>query len=159
MTRRPVATMTAPPFGIGMGALNAWAVRFRYNAELVELLKTVIDWRERTWDAVSRCWYVDHDAVDYLIDAMRAEGVTVRLIGADGRPITDTGSAGTGTAGDPPPAWAQPSWAETLLTVVGPDRRDAVFRALSKVLHPDTETGNNELMRELIVARELVTER
>lgn len=145
MSRRRTVTLTAPEHGYGR-----WCVRFAYDAELVETLKAAVYWREREWDGDARCWWVSSLVVDDMADALVAEGATVRRLDADGQPLADPPP-------EPPPDWAQPSWAEGVLTAVGPQRRDAVFRALSRVLHPDTETGDGDLMRELITARELVS--
>lgn len=41
-----------------------------------------------------------------------------------------------------------------LLTIVGTERADAVFKALAKTLHPDTATGDADLMRALNAARD-----
>ncbi|MBF6082118.1 hypothetical protein IU485_12185 [Nocardia cyriacigeorgica] len=45
------------------------------------------------------------------------------------------------------------SWAEQLFHAVGRDRRDNVYRALSKILHPDVQTGSKVLMQQLNDAR------
>ena len=42
------------------------------------------------------------------------------------------------------------SWAHALFRQVGLDRREPVFRALTRVLHPDNQsTGDNTLQRQL----------
>jgi hypothetical protein len=45
------------------------------------------------------------------------------------------------------------AWAQNLFTAVGPDRGEQVFRVLTRILHPDSPTGDTELMRQLISAR------
>lgn len=45
-------------------------------------------------------------------------------------------------------------WAEQLLRAVGPERVDAVFKALTRVLHPDVKTGDETLMKALNNARD-----
>ncbi len=44
-------------------------------------------------------------------------------------------------------------WADQVLAAVGTEREDRTFRALARVLHPDTG-GDERLMRELLAARE-----
>jgi hypothetical protein len=46
-------------------------------------------------------------------------------------------------------------WAHALLRRVGPLRREPVFRALTRILHPDNPaTGDAVLQRELNTARD-----
>lgn len=40
-------------------------------------------------------------------------------------------------------------WADSLFAAVGPERATPVYRALSKVLHPDVATGDTTLQRQL----------
>lgn len=49
---------------------------------------------------------------------------------------------------------ASADWADTLLRAVGPDRHEAVFKALTRVLHPDAATGDEDLMKDLNQARD-----
>jgi hypothetical protein len=51
---------------------------------------------------------------------------------------------------DPEPATeaADRSWAVVLMEAVGPQRREAVFRALTRVLHPDVTGGDNTLQQQ-----------
>ena len=140
-----IVTMTAPS-GYGEHG-DRWSVRFRYNEELVELVKAAVDWRDRAWSPTDRCWYIDRWMVCQLVDELTAVGATVRWEDADS-PCRRQQQA------EPPSAWAQPSWAELLMTAVGEARRDAVFRALSKVLHPDVvETGDTALIDGRVTAR------
>ncbi|WP_280271878.1 hypothetical protein [Nocardia wallacei] len=48
---------------------------------------------------------------------------------------------------------ASGSWAEQLFTAVGESRIDAVFKAMSRCLHPDVKTGDTRLMQQLNDAR------
>lgn len=50
----------------------------------------------------------------------------------------------------PRAAVCESDWARAVLWRVGAQRSDAVFRALSKVLHPDSPAGDTRLMRELL---------
>lgn len=139
-----IVTMTAPSGGGEHG--DRWSVRFRYHEQLVELLKT------RSTGATGAGH--PRTGAGTSTAGRCAAWPTKAAAGAAVRWLAD--SACRETESEPPPDWAQPSWAETLMDAVGLQRRDAVFRALSRVLHPDTETGDNDLMRELLHARELV---
>ena len=49
---------------------------------------------------------------------------------------------------------AYDDWAVGLLTAMGtPERQDAVFKAVTKVIHPDAAAGDETLMRELLDGR------
>jgi hypothetical protein len=63
---------------------------------------------------------------------------------------------------DPPPRrnGNSPSWAQALFSNVGPDRADQVYRALTRILHPDNpRTGDTILQRELNTARAQLDDR
>ncbi len=47
----------------------------------------------------------------------------------------------------------EPQWAQIMFRRVGHHGADAVYRALSRVLHPDSPTGDTSLQRELNEAR------
>lgn len=111
--------------------------------ELRELVKT---FPGRKWRPDEKCWTVGLSTVDALADALRAVGETVFVTRADGTPWT-SGRAEHGHRAAP-----SSSWAESLLGAVGPERADAVFRALSRVLHPDAG-GDTALMQQLNAAR------
>ncbi len=49
--------------------------------------------------------------------------------------------------------WCLVGGAEMLFGALGSTRADAAFRALSRVLHPDANTGDAELMRTFLAAR------
>lgn len=114
-------------------------VRFPYDPNAVELVKTAVPPHARDWNPAERCWLVDDYYVDALAKALRRNGHRVRR--ADGTP--------------PPPPRQEPTpWAAALFAAVGTERHDTVFRALSRVLHPDTPTGDTALMHDLLEARE-----
>jgi hypothetical protein len=116
------------------GNSYTYVVIFAYDATLVALVKTVPAWA-RSWDRTTRQWQIHPDYADELADAMRQCGCEV--IGIDDAPSR-----------------ADLSWAQALFRRVGAIRADAVFRALTKVLHPDNPvTGNPQLQRELNAAR------
>jgi len=106
----------------------------------------------RSWDKVARCWLIPSVFVDEAANVLRAAGCTVYVTRPNGEPWT-SGRAGAGhraTPGD--------RWAELLLEAVGPDRADAVFRAPTRVLHPDAR-GDLVLMKQLNAARDKVATR
>jgi len=110
-----------------------YAVGFAYNPAVVELLKTTVPYYARTWSPNRREWEVDLTWAESLAAALRAAGHTV--VGLDApRPRPNPDSA---------------QWARLLFNRVGPGRTAAVYRALSKCLHPDTPTGDTTLQREL----------
>lgn len=115
-------------------------VRFAYNADLVDLIKFTVPAGARSWDPAAKAWTVDAPFADILTPRFRALGHHVE---DHGRP------------NPPPPRRPAPptTWAEQLLTAVGPTRQEAVFRALTRVLHPDTATGDTALMQQLNNAR------
>ena len=119
-------------------------VRFAYDPELIDLLKAAVPARSRSWDPQLRQWTVRAELVEHFATVLRATGHTV--VGVEPDPPPRTG-AGTD------------QWARTLLRRVGPTRREPVFRALTRVLHPDNaDTGDTTLQRELNLAREQLTE-
>lgn len=111
-----------------------YTVRFPYDREVVELVKTVPRWA-RTWNAVTKQWTVDSLYVPELADELRALGHTIVGIGGEKKRNNDTDAPG--------------AWAHMLFTAVGPSRAGAVHRALTKVLHPDTATGDTALQQQL----------
>jgi hypothetical protein len=120
-----------------------YAVTFRYDKVLVDTLKDVVPHRHRTWDPDTREWQI----LDTYVDNFTAE---VRKLGI---PVI--------TLQPPPPPRRPPprsngggDWARALFHAVGPTRADAVHRALTRVLHPDTATGDTTLQRELNTARD-----
>ncbi|GAC1569975.1 MAG: hypothetical protein NVS3B18_01640 [Candidatus Dormibacteria bacterium] len=117
--------------------------------EMRELLKS-FPCSERKWSPTERCWVVSGWIVNPMADALRAAGCTVYVTRADGSPYEQPKPGGThGRRATP-----APDWASVLLNAVGSDRRERVYRALSRVLHPDVETGSHELMQQLNAARD-----
>ena len=107
-------------------------VAFRYDPAVIDKMRTV---PSAHWNPSIRQWVVGAQLATHLRIALRQWEVAW----ADTAP--SAANDGTG------------SWATNLFAVVGPDRREAVFRALSKVLHPDTATGDTALMQTLLDAR------
>ena len=117
--------------------VNGYAVRFPYDALLVELLKSRVPSYARTWFSAGKYWTVDSAYAAPLAAAFTELGCTV--VGVETRtPATSSACDG---------------WAQHLFRAVGSSRVTAVHRALSKVLHPDVPTGSGVLQRELNDAR------
>jgi len=114
---------------------SAYGVTFKYDPELVELLKLTVPPYARSWSRPRREWVID------TIYARELAGVFQRL----GHTIIGL---------DAPRDSSYKGWAQHLFQAVGPRRAPAVHRALTKVLHPDnTATGSTTLQRELNDAR------
>lgn len=116
------------------------AVQFDYDHRVIALLRVI----------PGSCWHPHHGA--WAVPAHQL-GLLAALFA--GWPttwygITPPTVCGTHTVVQEASA---PSWAASLFTAVGPARADAVFRALARVLHPDTPTGDIALMRELLEVR------
>jgi hypothetical protein len=119
-----------------------YTVRFRYDPDLVELLKTAVPSGARDWNPATKEWTIRAGHAEQLASALRSTGH--KVLGLDP------------PRSDPPPRADGPDtaqWARDLLTRVGPSHRDPVFRALTKVLHPDVG-GDHRLMQDLNRARD-----
>ncbi len=116
-----------------------YAVAFAFNPAVVELLKGTVPGYARSWAASRKEWSVEHQWAETLAAALRVAGHTV--VGLEERERHQQQRKPR----DPDPA----TWARILFQRVGPDRRQAVYRALAKVLHPDVATGDTVLQREL----------
>ncbi|OBB71572.1 hypothetical protein [Mycobacterium sp. 852014-52144_SCH5372336] len=123
---------------------GGYAVSFRYDLRLVDLVKTVPA-GARSWNKSTRTWWVSDRHAAWLVDDMRRAGYSVT--GIDDRHRDDRRDR----------AADQGTWAQMLFAAVGPDRAAPVFKALSKVLHPDLVGGDRRLMQELNDARRGVT--
>lgn len=117
-------------------------VAFPYDPEIVSAMRTV---PTAHWSPDLRVWIVDFNYDIELADALRPWDASVVWRGCD-NPYDAMRTA--------PPSTHETNWATATLSAVGAARVDAVFRALSKVLHPDTPTGSDDLMRQLIEARD-----
>lgn len=114
---------------------SSYTVQFAYSPVVVEIMKAVVPAAARSWSREAMKWTVDMDWAPALADALRAADCTV--IGLGERAHCESAA-----------------WALGLLHAVGPHRISAVYRALSKVLHPDNAaTGCPVLQRELNDAR------
>lgn len=124
-------------------------VTFKYDPTLVELLKNTITHHFRKWNPDAKHWAVSSLFIDEFVSAARRHGHVFTGLYADQGERQQRRTGHPRSA--PPPA---ADWAETLLDAVGTERADAVFKALTRVLHPDTATGSTELMQQLNRARD-----
>lgn len=131
--------------------LGGWDIKFAYDPDIVASIKAVKP-TQRKYDPDTKTWtVVDYIETWALARRLQAAGYTV---------ISDVDDLCTHhqRATPPPPPRSKPAatapWADALFDAVGPDRIDAVHRALARILHPDTATGDADLMRALNVARD-----
>lgn len=110
-----------------------YAVRFPYRPELVETLKLSVPGWARRWNPTAKHWVVDACHAHTLGEHLAAMGATV--LGLTAAPTGPDAEAG--------------AWARLLFAAVGAARASAVHRALSRVLHPDTATGDERLQQQL----------
>jgi hypothetical protein len=123
-------------------------VRFAYDPTIVATIKQTVPSYARAWRPATRTWLIDSGWASVLADTLRVLGHTVT--GLDDPRRDDRRCDCGGDAG----------WARALFRRVGPTRAGLVFRALSRILHPDTDTGDTQLQRELNAAHaELLTDR
>jgi hypothetical protein len=141
-TEMTTITVTGPadPFA---AVLSPDEVRFPYDRALVELLKDSVPYDEREWEPSRKVWKVEPG---YYLETFLSSAV---YFGHEVRDLRKEQEAPP-----PPPQEPSPSWADALFQAVGPERSNAVYRALSRVLHPDTEHGDHELMVQLTDARQ-----
>jgi hypothetical protein len=116
-------------------------VSFDYDPDAISIIKSITS-KSRTYDPDTKIWTVTGTVVDDLIWMLTQAGHKVHA--------TITGQ---------PPSQTPTGWADALFTAVGPDRIDAVHRALTKIFHPDTTTGSHELQQQLNTARDQHTKR
>jgi hypothetical protein len=132
------AVVVAPSVG------GRYTIRFRYDPNVVATIKQTVPGYGRSWDAQRRVWFVEPDWIHVLTSELRRRGHTV-------------------TGPEEPPrhseSESETDWAKMLFRRVGPTRADPCFRALARILHPDVATGDTTLMRELLDARDQLTER
>jgi hypothetical protein len=122
-----------------------WTIRFNYNATIIKAIKDTVPHYAREWNAATKRWTVNEAWTWQLADALTEIGCQVVGLTNGYRRGADNHTATQLADGD---------WARELFKAVGPQRRDAVYRALSKVLHPDLETGSTQLQRHLNDARD-----
>lgn len=98
----------------------------------------------RRWNPALKCWLIGSSFGEAMAEALRAAGCTVV--------VTRRGGAERGAADDDQHVVGA-GWADALFAAVGPGRADAVYRALSRVLHPD-HGGDPQLQQALNTARD-----
>ncbi len=122
-----------------------YTVTFRYDPEVVDLIKSTVPAHSRTWDAARKAWTVDEMWAPALVGALKLSGHTVS-------------GYSTGNSHTPPPRQNKGGeWASAVFVRVGPERATAVYRALSRCLHPDTPSGDKQLQQELNDAHDAAT--
>ena len=110
-------------------------VTFPYDAEAVAIIKTIPVHR---WDPKTKTWTTETSWVRLLATRLHAQGFDIAI---DGVPFTP----------DPPKPLGLPF--DALFAILPERLRLPVFRALSKVLHPD-HGGDTALMQQLNRAKE-----
>lgn len=123
-----------------------YTVKFTYNRDAVELLKIAVPSWARSWQPDRRAWEIEASFGPSLAAAMQRLGHTVVGIEPEPQPRTTNTDSGSGD-----------QWARILLRAVGPSRHEPVFRALTRVLHPDNAVGDTRLMQQLNEARAALT--
>lgn len=119
-----------------------FSCRFRYDPDIVDLVKTSVPGSARSWDPSTKQWLVDADWVRPLADTLRHCGHTV--IGLDPpKPPPTNSHANSHNDHD---------WALGVFKRIGPNRSDAAYRLLSRLVHPDVG-GSDAMMQELNAAR------
>jgi hypothetical protein len=113
------------------------SVRFSWNQDVIDELKSSIPWQDRSWDKSAGAWFVKTRFAEGLATRLRGMGHTVTV--EDKRP-----------APEPPKSVATAAWVSALFDAVGPDRAQPVYKALVRVLHPDNPTtGDTGLAQAL----------
>jgi hypothetical protein len=121
---------------------DGFDIRFRYDPDLVTLIKDVIPGNARRWDQTDKCWSADVFWSKQFAQVCKQKGYTVVGLAAAQMPKLP-----------PPPPAPVISWADILLARCGtPELRQAVYRNLAKALHADVG-GDGTLMQELNDAR------
>jgi hypothetical protein len=115
------------------------AVSLPYDPRLVQLLKRSVPSTGRSYNPGRASWTVEIYYLDRLLQAFREAGILIR----DSR----------GRLGDPTCPYGA---FINLFNAMGPGRSEEVFDALSKVLHPDHPSGDQELMVDLVASRDHV---
>lgn len=115
-------------------------VTFPYDLTVVDLLKRTVPGYGRKWNPDGKRWTI--------FEPLAAVAFARAVV-----------AAGHDLEADfewqrKPKAKPADNWADDLLIAVGPDRREAVFKALVRVLHPDRpDYGDRALFEALDAAR------
>ncbi|TXI55920.1 hypothetical protein [Mycolicibacter arupensis] len=122
-----------------------YSIAFRFDYAVKDAVKNIPTAR---WNPDRKVWTVDDDLGLALKDELEPWAAFVKWVCPE--PQRQSYSFPFGTS---PVPTTMPDPFAAVFAAVGDERRDAVFRALSKVLHPDVATGDTELMRQLLDAR------
>jgi hypothetical protein len=124
--------VTVPPVIAITKARNWGFIRFNYDAEAVEVVRSVPG---RKWNPGEKVWTIPVDMVGLAAARFAEAGYEVLVDGVAYRPS----SALTGSTGNP----------FTALLASLPERlRKPTYRALARVLHPD-HGGDHKAMQAL----------
>ena len=116
---------------------DQYVIRFSFDPTIVALIKTIPVYA-RSWNPDTKVWRISDVYAEQLAADMSRLGYLVTGLEPADRDDSD--------------------WARILFRRVGPNRAGPIFRSLSRVLHPDTATGDAQLQLELNAAHaELLT--
>ena len=101
----------------------------RYNANVIDLIKTIVPHQSRDYDGKTRVWTVDNPYADELIEALCQAGHMVGDADIPAQPKTFWNT-------DEPGEYAHRKAAEVLKDIPI-DKQGAVFRAMARILYPD----------------------
>lgn len=101
----------------------------RYNASVIDTIKTVVPHHARDYDGKTRVWTVDNFYVDELVEALCQAGHFVGDADIPAQPKTFWNT-------DEPGEYAFRKAAEVMKDIP-PDQQGAVFRAMARILYPD----------------------
>lgn len=120
------------------------ALKTPYDPGFVAALKNTVPGHERKWDPVAKLWTVDHLWRREVENLCRIFYGAVEVIDKQSRryetPRTPL-KAGTG------------DWAAQLFASTPKELHEKIYRALSRVLHPDVG-GDTEAMKALNIAND-----
>ena len=113
-----------------------YSVRFAYDPDAVDVVKRLPHFSRR-WDPAAKMWIVDAAFIGEVVQGLKSFGYSIKGLET------------------PKPGVSQANWADALFNRVGPDRVDPIFRALTRILHPDNPaTGDEVIQQELNKARD-----
>lgn len=137
---------------IRTGIIGDVDVSFRYNEQVVDLIK-LIPAHSRSYDPATKVWTIlDQAEAKIFIREASALGFEVVDSRKASKAKANAGSGSKARASTPKPPAAD--WAAAMFQQIPDDAlRQKVYRALAKVLHPDTG-GNAELFRQLTDAKD-----
>jgi hypothetical protein len=115
-----------------------YTLKFTYDPNLVDFIKSTVSSSFRIYDPSAKSWFLIDPS-----DVVNVKAYAIRL----GYQVIDNHRKSE------PVRRCDHDWATMQFEWVGPTRHTAVYRALSKVLHPDTATGDHTLMVALSNAK------